>query len=79
MRPMGARFRPDRTLVSWRHPLRQENFAAPFSDRLLPRNLQSALGIGSFCSGKFDNQLLPLHLDAGDVTLYEGLLIHWLR
>ena len=32
----GARFRPDRTNVSWRHPLRQENFAAPFSYRLLP-------------------------------------------
>ena len=73
----GARFRPDRTDVSWR-PLRQENFAAPFSDRLLPRNLQSALGIGSFCSGKFDNQLLPLNLDARDMTAYQGPVVHWL-
>ena len=37
------------------------------------------LAIDSFCSGKFDNQLLPLDLDAGDVTLYEGPLIDWLR
>ena len=74
----GARFRPDRTNVSWRHPLRQENFAAPFSYRLLPRNMKSALATDAFQFGKFDKQLLPLNLDARDMTPYEGPVVHWL-
>ena len=61
-----------------RHPLRQENFAAPFFYRLLPRNMKSALATDAFHFGKFNQHLLPLNLDARDMTPYEGPVVHWL-
>ena len=31
------------------------------------------------CSSKFDNQSLSLNLNARDMTLDDGPVIHWLR
>ena len=40
--------------------------------------MKSALATDAFQFGKFDKQLLPLNLDARDMTPYEGPVVHWL-
>ena len=72
----GACFRADWTRVL-RIPPAQEFHGAV----LLPasaRNLHSAFAKDCIRSGKFDKQLLPLNLNARDLTLDENPVIHWL-
>lgn len=72
----GASFGADRTRVLRRHSLRHKNLTAPFSRRLLPRNLDSAFAMDCIRSNKFDNQPLSLNLNTRDVTFDDGPVRH---
>ena len=74
----GASFGADRTRVLRWHSLRHKNLTAPFSRRLLPRNLDSAFAMDCIRSSKFDNQPLSLNLNTRDMTFDDGPVIHWL-
>ena len=63
----------------WRYPLRHENFTAPFSRRLLPRDPQSAFAMGCVRSGNLDDQLVSVDLNARNITLDDSAVIHWLQ
>ena len=58
-----------------RRTIRHKNFTAPFCYRLL-RNPDSTFAMDCICSSKFDNQSLSLNLNARDMTLDDGPVIH---
>ncbi len=61
-----------------RYSIRHKNFTTPSCYRLLPRNLDSTFAMDRIRSSKIDNQPFSVNLNARDMTLDDGPLIHWL-
>jgi hypothetical protein len=78
-----ARPRTYRTHLLRTDPLGQENFPAPSSRRLPPRDLKSARLLATcyrfWCLSKMNDQLVRLNLDARDVSIDKTAVINGLR